>query len=237
MAISTAKKSSVELDAASHVFRHDITIEAESIILAEILRPGMRVLDVGCAATGRSALLLKDFDCEVHSIEINVEAILEFGAKPESAEISLVAADLVHLPYQADYFDMVLVAFHGMDYLLTKTIRHDSYRQIDRVLKPSGKLVFNGFNRLGMVLNPHVIKSSHYRKAIINYIAKGYLFSSTFVDENNLRLHQATPRKIINEVERASSLKFNYAMNKSANTRNLMLISLMASAPYYVFSH
>jgi SAM-dependent methyltransferase len=224
------------LDANSHVFRHDITIQAEVEILSEFLLPGMKVLDVGCAATGRSALLLREFDCEVHSIEINVDAILEFGAKAESKGIDLVAADLGHLPYVDGYFDLVLVAFHGMDYLLTKEIRHNAYQQIGRVLKPAGKLVFNGFNRLGIVFNPQVIASPYYRKAILKHLAKGYLFTPTFIDENNLRLHQATPNKIIREVEDASALTFDYATNKSGNTRNFWMVSLLASAPYYVFS-
>ena len=224
------------LDAQSHIFRHDIRIPAELAILQEHVRPGMRVLDVGCAATGRSALLLKEFGCEVTSIEINPLAIQEFGATPASAGIDLVAADLAELPFPAGSFDLVLIAFHGMDYLLNAELRRRAYQQVNRVLKPAGKLVFNGFNRLGIVFNPQVLLSPHYRRGMMRYLASGALFKPTFVDENNLRLHQATPASIIREVEGAAPFKFAYATNKSGQTRNLLLVSLLASAPYYVFA-
>ncbi len=233
---ATVNEAPTYLDAKSHVFRHDVTIEAESRILTEYLRPGMRVLDVGCAATGRSALLLKSFGCDVHSIEVNTQAILEFGEKPESKGIVLVAADVTQLPYADGYFDLVLVAFHGMDYLLQKDLRDAAFREMCRVMGGAGKLIFNGFNRLGILLNPQILRSAKYRKLLLRYVLRGDWFKRTLVDDNNLRLNQAIPRTIIREVENAAPLKFQYATNGSNTTRNLFLVTLMASAPYYVFS-
>ena len=224
------------LDANSHIFRHDVTIEAESRILSQLLRPDMKVLDVGCAATGRSAILLKTFGCEVHSVEINAEAILEFGGSRESAAIMLAAADVCQLPYQDDSFDLVLVAFHGMDYLLDGEMRRLAFREMHRVTREGGALVFNGFNRVGILLNPELLRSAHYRRLWLRHVGRGYPFTKTLVDDNNLRLHQGTPASVIEEVQSAAAFNFQYATNKSCTTRNLALVTLFASAPYYVFT-
>lgn len=192
--MNTAPKT---LDAKSHTFRNDVTIEAETKILSELLRPNMRVLDVGCGATGRSALLMQSLGCEVHSIEINKEAIFEFSRKPESHGIKLTAADVRHIPYQNDSFDLVLVDFHCMDYLLDRDIRSLALYEMHRVMRDGGKLIFNGFNRIGILLNPRILRSRRYRRMWLRYVRRGHFFMHALVDENKLRLHQAIPVRII----------------------------------------
>lgn len=204
--------------------------------MMDLVQPGMRVLDVGTAATGRSARLLREFGCIVFSIEINVMALMEFARSGDRADIHLAAADMCHLPFVDGYFDMVLVAFHGLDYLLTDEVRQRAYGEIGRVLKQDGRFVFNAFNRIGVMFTPGDLFSSDGLKQLGQHMINGRFLKPTLIDMNQLELHQAVPRTIIKQVHAATDLRFSYATNLSGSTRNLFLLTLFASAPYYVFT-
>lgn len=223
------------LNAKNHIYRHEVYVPAEEMIFSEFIKPGMNVLDIGCAATGRSARLLREYGCRVFAIEINETAIQEFGQRDDSGGIELATADMTQLPFVDGFFDVVLIAFHGMDYLLTGDIRSQAWREFGRVLAPQGKLIFNAFNRWGLIFTPQGLFSPAYLKVRAKHVLKGAFLKPTFTDINNLELHQAAPPSIIREVNRATGLDLVYATNQSGRTRNLPLLSVLASAPYYVF--
>ena len=129
-------------DTQTHVFRHCPEFPAEREILSALLPPGMRVLDVGTAATGRSARLLRELGADVVSIDFNPAAIDEFAQTGDRRLIQLAAADLCALPFPARSFGLVLVAFHGMDYLLDEEARQQAFREAYRVLQPGGACGF-----------------------------------------------------------------------------------------------
>ncbi len=100
--------------------------------LSSGLRPGARVLDVGC---GRGVILgpLADLGFEVHGVEISAEATR--GADPR-AEIR-IAPRLRDAAYQAASFDE-LVIWHVLEHL------HDprgTLAEAFRILRPGGRLV------------------------------------------------------------------------------------------------
>lgn len=223
-------------DAQSHVYRHEPQLPAERLILGDLVRPGMAVLDVGCAATGRSARLLREFGAEVHAFDINPQAVVEFSRRPDSGGITLAAADMGRLPYPDGAFELVLVAFHGLDYLLSGGQRRAVLAEFERVLAPGGNLVFNSFNKVGILLSPTGITARAHLVMRARYLLAGRLFRPTLIDVNGLELYQSLPGRVIRQVEEATGLRFAYATNWSGSSRSLALITLFASAPYFVFS-
>jgi SAM-dependent methyltransferase len=100
--------------------------------LTRELRPGSRVLDLGC---GRGVILgeLADRGFEVHGVEISQEAAR--GADPR-AEIR-IASRLADAGYPAAYFDEIVI-WHVLEHLLDP---REALGEAHRILKPEGRLV------------------------------------------------------------------------------------------------
>ncbi len=218
--------------ASTHVYRHLLDFAVEDQILDELLAtPGRMVLDVGTGATGRSALKAVGRGAIVTSIEVNPTAIAEFGSRPG---IGLAAADLLALPLADAVFDVVQVALHGLDYILTESDRAIAFAEIRRVLRTDGVLVFNGFNPLGLSLSPAGFRSVPMLKARMKYVGTGRFLRPTLIDDNGLELHQGTVRAITSETETAGFCRRS-VRNLSGTMTTPWMVALLSSAPYYVF--
>ncbi len=218
--------------ARTHIYRHVLDFAVEDQILDELLaQPGRAVLDVGTGATGRSALKAVTRDAIVTSIEINPAALAEFGAH---SGMGLAAADLLSLPLADRSFDVVQVALHGFDYVLSAQDRARALAEIRRVLRPGGSLVFNAFNPMGLSLSPGGFRSAPMLKARMKYLGSGRFVRATLIDYNGLELHQATVRAVTAETEKAGFHRRS-VRNLSGSTSQPWVVALLSSAPYYVF--
>lgn len=224
------------LGSRDHVYRHRPVIPVERQLVDDHVRPGTRALDIGTAATGRSAVMLRDAGAEVHSIEINASALAEFASTDDRRDLHLAVADMVELPFADRSFDLVLIGLHGSDYLIGRAERSAAFAEAGRVLRPGGVLIFNAFNPAGLALSPSGLGSAAYLKVRARYLLTGRFARRTLIDVNGLQLHQAVPRRIIQEVERTSALRFATMTNQSGSSRNRWLVGLLGSAPYYVFA-
>ncbi len=222
-------------DPRRHVYRHRPVVPVELHLIERHVRPGMQVLDIGTAATGRSAIMLRQAGAVVHSIEINPTAIAEFAATDERHDIRLTVADMVALPFADASFDVVLIGLHGSDYLLDPTARVRAFAETARTLRPGGVLIFNAFNPAGLALSPSGLTSPAFLKVRARYVLTGRFARRTMIDVNGLELHQASPRRIAREVERATGLRLATVTNQSGSSTSPLLVGMLASAPYYVF--
>jgi demethylmenaquinone methyltransferase/2-methoxy-6-polyprenyl-1,4-benzoquinol methylase len=104
------------------------------------LRPGQRALDV-CAGTNAIgiALLRREPTLEVHAIDRSAE-MQEVGRQRAGAlgfHIHSVIGDVHALPFPDSHFDVVTLQY------ATRHLRvKDVFREIHRVLKPGGRMLF-----------------------------------------------------------------------------------------------
>ncbi len=219
----------------SHVFRLEPSLPVERQILAGIIRPGSRVLDGGTAATGRSARLCRDLGARVTSIEINPAAIYEFAASGDAEGIELAVGDLAALPFRDGAFDLVLVAFHGIDYLTAPGARQRAYGEMGRVLARRGHIVLNSWNRLATTISPAGLRSLRALRLQLRHLGRGGMLRRTVVDGTGLELAQAFPSRVIREVERLAHVELSRVVSLGGGLRKRSLVTLFAVEPYYVF--
>ncbi|MCU0840175.1 MAG: bifunctional demethylmenaquinone methyltransferase/2-methoxy-6-polyprenyl-1,4-benzoquinol methylase UbiE [Thiobacillaceae bacterium] len=118
------------------------------------LRPGMRCLDIA-GGTGDIARLLADGvgpTGEVWLTDIN-GSMLAVGRDrmlDEGRLLPCAQCDAEHIPFPADYFDRVTVAFG----LRNMTHKDAALAEMHRVLRPGGKLLVLEFSKVARPLAP-----------------------------------------------------------------------------------
>lgn len=103
---------------------------------------GGAVLDVGCG-TGQHLEMYQRFRCRLYGIDTS-QSMLEVARTRLGASADLRWADATTMPYQADFFDLVIcmLALHEMD----EQIRRSVIAEIKRVVKSEGRILFIDFH-------------------------------------------------------------------------------------------
>jgi ubiquinone/menaquinone biosynthesis C-methylase UbiE len=103
-----------------------------------------RVLDVGCGSGNTACLIAKDFGAQVYGIDISEVMIAEAKERAErqglASRINFRVADVLDLPFEADWFDVVFVQS-----VLTPLPgdKKQAMHEMVRVLRPGGRLGAN----------------------------------------------------------------------------------------------
>ena len=107
----------------------------ELVKLQTLLKPGDRVLDVGCAA-GRDTRILKDMGFEAGGSDL-AEKLLDI-AKRTNPDIEFVLADMRRLPFADGVFDAIWAS--AVLHHVTKEEMPSVLQEFYRVLRPKGIL-------------------------------------------------------------------------------------------------
>ncbi|KAF2122564.1 sterol 24-C-methyltransferase [Lophiotrema nucula] len=102
------------------------------------MRPGMRILDVGCGVGGPAKEIATFVDCHVVGINNNGYQVhkAQALAKDDGSDnkVEFVQADFVNIPFPDDSFD----AIYAIEATVHAPELSEVYKEIFRVLKPGG---------------------------------------------------------------------------------------------------
>ena len=125
--------------------------KAYTVLVANV-KPGQKVLDIA-GGTGDLAMAFApkvgDYGLVVHT-DIN-EAMLREGRNrllDAGVSVPTLVCDAEHLPFPDAHFDVITVAFG----LRNMTHKEDALREMNRVLKPGGKLLVLEFSKVAKPL-------------------------------------------------------------------------------------
>lgn len=178
------------------------------------IKPGKKVLEVGCG-TGIFTEKLAATGAEIFAIDISPDLLSKAENKIKRANVVFKIADLENLPFESESFDCVVgvSVLHHVD--IKKAIK-----EIKRVLKKSGKMVFSEPN----MINPQIAlqknipwlkklvgdtpnETAFFRWAVKKLLINEGLFNIMVKPFDFL--HPKTPLKIINRAE-----KFGFILEK-----------------------
>ena len=108
------------------------------------LRPGLRVLDLGCG-NGRNAIFLAKLGCEAHAVDFSEVAVKECQKRAARENV----AEQIHtyhqsffspLPLPKHSFDLVL-DIYVLCHFLTDSEHREYLELISRMVKPDGRVI------------------------------------------------------------------------------------------------
>jgi len=116
----------------------------ERLLFDAYLRPGMAILDLGVGG-GRTTPYLSSMAGRYVGVDYAPEMIARCRKKFSLLEFEVAnATDLS--TFASSSFDAVVMAFNGMDYVIPDDARWRALREIHRVLRPAGVLIFSSHN-------------------------------------------------------------------------------------------
>jgi ubiquinone/menaquinone biosynthesis C-methylase UbiE len=116
----------------------------ERLLFDAYLRPGMAIMDLGVGG-GRTTAYLSSIAARYVGVDYASEMVAACRKKFPTLEFQTEnASDLSR--FATSSFDAVVMAFNGMDYVIPDESRFRALREIRRVLKPEGILIFSSHN-------------------------------------------------------------------------------------------
>lgn len=111
------------------------------------LKPGQRVLDVGCGIGGGDFYMAAEHGVSVHGIDLSVNMVLiaieRAGKVPGGASVSFEIADCTLVDYPHQSFDVI----YSRDTILHIHDKPALFKKFAEWLKPGGKLLISDYCR------------------------------------------------------------------------------------------
>jgi SAM-dependent methyltransferase len=107
-----------------------------------------RLLDVGCG-TGRAVIALSQLGYQVVGIDLSLPMLL--AGRELSDQAQLGTANLLHLPFQNQPFDAILMLFGALQHIPGRQQRQQALAELRRIVRPEGRLVI-GLDNLAPAL-------------------------------------------------------------------------------------
>ena len=206
---------------------------AERKFLWTYVKPGTRVLDLGCGE-GRVTRALLGVRALVHACDPNTQALEKLRSSITSPNLTVTEGDARALPLPDNFFDVVIFAFNGIDMIHPESGRLKALEEIKRVLRPGGHFLFSSHNPIGMILTPRGLRSAKMWKSRLKRLHHCAFGQGYVEDTNGLLLYQARPRQVIEQMTGIGGMRSVSCTNRSGSVRNLGVLTLFSNWPYYI---
>jgi len=122
---------------------------SEEIVFKRVFSQGDRIVDLG-TGTGRIAIGMAELGFKhLMGIELSSEMVKEARRIARILELSVVfrQGDATRLQFEDDLFDGAIFGFNGLMQIPGKDSRQTALREIFRIVRPGGALVFTTHDR------------------------------------------------------------------------------------------
>merc|ERR1711878_241167 len=141
------------------------------------LKPGMRVLDIGCGTGGSAFYMARNYGVDVYGFDLSANMIgiaQDYRMEMEAAvkhRTQFYIEDAMTMEYPENFYDVV----YGRDTILHITDKKELFRKFLKTLKPGGKLMISDYCRGDVAQHsPAFIAYVKSREYDLNYIEKGW---------------------------------------------------------------
>ena len=139
-------------EVAAHYGKLQYLSAAEERLFERYIRRGDTILDLGVGG-GRTTPYLAGLASRYVGADYSEVMVLSCRSKfPDLPFVRADAADLAQ--FGDDAFDVVVMAFNGLDYVQPDTSRCCALGEIRRVLKPGGVFIFSSHNPRAVLQRP-----------------------------------------------------------------------------------
>ncbi|GIY74476.1 phosphoethanolamine N-methyltransferase [Caerostris darwini] len=123
------------------------------------LKPGQKVLDVGCGIGGHSFYMAEKYGVEVLGVDLSVNMMTvarEYLAERPHLDklVKFVICDVTKTVYDEASFD----AIYSRDTLLHIPNKDELFKNFEKWLKPGGKILFTDYSKSDKEISPHFEK-------------------------------------------------------------------------------
>ena len=130
----------------------DYLTPCERLLFDKYLQTGMAILDLGVGG-GRTTPYLSSIAGRYVGVDYAPEMIAVCRKKFPALQFAVGSADDLS-SFASSSFDAVVMAFNGMDYVIPDGSRFRALREMYRVLKPDGVLIFSSHNPRSIWVRP-----------------------------------------------------------------------------------
>ena len=186
--------SSDEVARSTWYRAYDLRYEED--VVSRYFVPGKKVLDLGCGY-GRTTVALRDRGYDVIGADI-VQRMID-SARSAHPDVDYRVMDACTLKFPDSTFDYVLFSFNGIDCILPESRRLQAMKEMLRVLKPGGTLVFSSHNWLPYLLMPWHWKGGRF----LSFLRSGVLarhWYSAGVEDVPFDCYVSTPFRTLEQL-------------------------------------